>query len=97
MKNAVPLWPQAPCLKARFPPHRFQRLRNSSETEDGDKYTSIFNHEGYFTVNINVGRKGIKLVVVKEQDVEAGGGWWRMIHWGKFKKKIAFLDNLSDS
>ena len=37
MKNAVPLWPQAPCLKARFPPHRFRRLRNSSERGEGQK------------------------------------------------------------
>lgn len=70
MKNAVPLWPQAPCLKARFPPHRFQRLRNSSETEDRDKNLSVTNQEGYLTVNMDVDREDMTLVVVIEQDVE---------------------------
>lgn len=81
MKNAVPLWPQAPCLKARFPPHRFQRLRNSSETEDRDKNLSVTNQEGYLTVNMDVDREDVTLVVI-EQDVEDKERQRKMIHCG---------------
>lgn len=44
MKNVVPRWPQAPCLKARLLPHRFQRLRNSSAREEQrDKHQDWIN------------------------------------------------------